>query len=147
MREFAIAADRAEPDPDEADGRFEIKIGDRKILAKLPSTGQISVLMGSRGLSSNLSAIHRVLRAVLTAEDYDFLIDLLTEDKISVGFLFGGDDLNESGILDTLVYEAVGRPTQSPSGSGKSQSSAGRRSTGRAPGKGSTSTTSPPTDS
>jgi hypothetical protein len=142
MKEFAVAAARTTGEEAEAEADEEYtREGDPRLRsfliqgkeywAKLPSTGQISVLMASRGFSSNLQAIHNLLRNALLDDGYPAIVELLNTDTISLGFLFGGDEQNEQGILDYLIEEAVGRPTTPPTDSSASPKNGGRRSTGR----------------
>lgn len=147
MYEFQIAAEDAARDPDDAEELFEFTLAGQEFQARIPDVGQISILLSARSTARRIMAVHRLLQKLVLDDGYERLNDLLMDGKIEFGTLFGGDTLNERGVLDVMIQEAVGRPTQPSSDSGRSQSSAGRKSTGRSPGKGSTRSASSPTDS
>lgn len=147
MKEFATAVARVESEVDQEEDVVEFGLAGRTLKARLPTTGQISVLLASKGLAGNLQAIHRLLQNTLLDDGYEYVSDLLSDGTIGLGVLFGGDENNEQGIIDYLVDEVVGRPTSSPTDSSASPKASGRRSTGRAPGKGSIRSSSPQTAS
>lgn len=63
---------------------------------------------------------------------------LLASGAIEFELLWGGDEQNPHGIVDTIISRSTENPTDEPSGSSTSPSSTSKRSTGRSPGKGST---------
>lgn len=145
MKEFAVAAARTveEEEPSEDEPIAEFDLAGQHFRSRLPSTGQISVLIGSSGFGNNLRDIHALLKALLLDDGYRRLAALLTENTIGVGMLYGGDELNDTGILDYLIELRAGRPTSSSSDSSESPKPAGRRSTGRVHGEGSIPSDSP----
>ena len=61
---------------------------------------------------------------------------LLVRDPKNTLDVYGGDDLNEEGIVDRIMALASANPTEDAIDSSSSQTDTGRRSTGRSPGKG-----------
>lgn len=144
MKEFAVAAARAKDEEDDAEDFIaEFSLAGQEFKAHVPSTGQISVLIAGEGLGQNLRDIHALLRELLLDDGYARLVKLLNKNVISIGMLYGGDELNDTGILDYLIELRSGRPTTSSSDSSESQSSVGQRSTGRVRGAGSIPSSSP----
>lgn len=161
MQGFKVAAKRAEKkDNNEAEAEAEVEVieipfGERTLISTVPTPGQ-AALFYARLVGTNdeqetdngtVNAVFGLLRAVLAAGDVPYLKELLGDDRISFGTLFGGDDDNEAGLVDSLLKEAAGRPTTPSSDSSPSEKSTGRQSTGRSPGKGSTRSASRSTDS
>ena len=72
---------------------------------------------------------------------------LIWERRIDFGDIMGGTEQNPEGLISSIIAEFAGRPTEPSTDSSPSQAPGGRKSTGRAPGKGSTRSTSPSTDS
>lgn len=147
MYEFQTAAEAAAPELTDSEETFDFTLANQEFRAKYPDVGQLSVLIAAKTTAGRMIAVHRLLGILLLDDGYDRINELLTNGQITFGTLFGGDELNERGILDTMIQVAIGRPTQPSSDSGQSQRSAGRKSTGRSPGKGSTHSNSRPTDS
>jgi len=153
MQEFKVASKRAAQEDDEV---IEIPFGDRTLISKIPTPGQ-SALFYARLVSpateeerdnGPVNAVFGLLRSILADGDVPYLKQLLGEGRIEFSTLFGGDDENPSGLVEELLRQASGRPTEPSSDSSPSQKSTGRPSTGRTPGKGSIrSKASPSTDS
>ena len=146
MKEFAVAAARTQAAEDEESPDLEVvefDIAGEKFEAILPTMGQVSVLIASEGFGQNLRAIHQLLAKLLRGDGYRRLVRLLNDNVIGVGMLYGGDELNDTGILDYLIELGAGRPTTSSVDSSPSPNGGGRRSTGRAPGAGSIPSDSP----
>ncbi|HEX5018625.1 MAG TPA: hypothetical protein VFX15_13695 [Actinomycetes bacterium] len=143
MKEFAVAAARTEAEGENADEPVgEFTLAGQEFRAYLPSTGQISVLIASQGLGQNLRDIHNLLRKLMLDDGYSRLVGLLNDNVIGIGMLYGGDELNDTGILDYLIELRSGRPTTSSNGSSPSPASGGKRSTGRVRGATSVPSTS-----
>lgn len=142
MKEFATASEEAvaeeEGEPEYVEFSFNIDGTKHTFQASRPSPGLINVLFSTRGSGEGTRYVWRFLRKVLVGDGYARMTELVAEDKIKPGLLFGGDELNDSGIVDYIVTEFAGRPTRSSLDSSPSPNSAGVRSTGRSPGKGST---------
>lgn len=155
MQEFKVAAKRAAKEDDEATPVIEIPFGDRTLISKIPSPGQASLFYARLVSDSTeeerdngtVNAVFGLLRSVLAPGDVPYIKELLGEGRIEFSTLFGGDDENERGLVEELLREASGRPTEPSSDSSSSQKSTGRPSTGRSPGKGSTRSTSKSTGS
>lgn len=148
MREFVVAAKAEQQEPDE--DYIEVKIGDRVLRAYRPTTAQLALLttaMASDGFDQ-MSAIFNAIESFLGADGLAYIRELITQRAIDIDDLIGGSEQNpDGGILDAIVEEFSARPTQPSTASSSSQRSTGRRSTGRSPGKGSTQSSSPSTDS
>lgn len=133
MREFIIASERAVEDEAEegTEELFEFTIGKDKFAARRPSPGQTNVLFSSNNSAESTRLTWAFLRAVLVGDGFGRLRQLVASNVIPPSLLFGGDDLNESGIVESIIGGFSGRPTQSSDDSSPSQNSAGPRSTGR----------------
>lgn len=141
MYEFVTAA---EQDVQEAQGEekiFEFSIAGQTFRSKSPTPGQINILFGARR-NEGTQIVWRIFASILEDDGYQRLRDLVFENKVSPSLLFGGDELNSGGILDTIISEFAGRPTVESTTSSPSPPSAGSKSTGRSPGKGSTGSSS-----
>lgn len=143
MREFLVASEQAvekEETGDDTVVEFSFTIdGKREVFqATRPSPGLVNVLFAARGGGEGTRTSWRFLRKVLVGDGYARLVDLVADGKIPTALLFGGDELNDAGIIDYIVTEfAAARPTESSSDSSPSPNSAGQRSPGRSRGKGS----------
>lgn len=140
----AVAKDSGE---EEEERVIQFTLGDDVFISSKITSGQIGLIVSSDGTSESLKTIWQVLKAALHDDGYARLRRLVAEGVVSTGLLFGGDELNpDGGILDDLITQSVeddARPTTPSTGSSQSRTNGGRRSTGRAPGKGSTLSTSP----
>lgn len=145
MMEFQIASEQAvkkEQDAAELEV-LEFKLGPHSFKARRPTPGETNVLFASRGDIEGTVASWGFLRAVLQGTGYKRLVRLVETGVVPVPLLFGGDELNPGGgIIDGIISEFAGRPPGSSDDSSESQSPTGPRSTGRAPGRGSTSSDS-----
>jgi hypothetical protein len=146
MMEFQIASEQAVKDEEQPDGElevFEFSLGKHKFAARRPTPGEINVLFSTRGDVEGTVGTWRFLRKVLQGTGYRRLVSLVESGAVPVPLLFGGDELNPGGgIVDTIIAEFAGRPPGSSGDSSESPKDAGPRSTGRAPGRGSTSSDS-----
>lgn len=127
MREFTTAANElANPDAASAPMEFQIDKGP-VCRAYRPKDGQLAVLMASTGKhSSNEEQIAGVINffvAVLDDESQSYIISKLLDRKDP----FGIDEVQE--IMEWMVEEWSGRPTQPLSVSTPSQTSIGPSST------------------
>lgn len=151
-REFVIGASRAQrieearkaAEAGEDDGTPEdtvvFTVGDRKIEFYYPTPGQIALAFSGENYLDSQRQMLRLLRnATVNTEDYVWLLSLLEDGSVDFDFFFGGDQQNPSGLIQELIMEAAGRPTEPSTGSASSPSASGRPSTGRARGTGSTS--------
>lgn len=148
--EFVTAAKNAEAEEKgEQPKPFEFTLAGEDFTAKLPSGAQLSVLSASLGEGGDaaLQTALNIFDAILENKGGARIRRLLAKDIIRPAILFWGDELNEQGVIGALVEQFTGRPTTPSSASSESPKSAGRRSTGRAPSKGSTRSDSPSTDS
>lgn len=152
MQGFKIAAKRAAGKDEEV---IEIPFGERTLISRRPKTGQIA-LFYQRAASAPtddepdngaIAAVFGLLKGILAEGDTGYLRGLITDGVIDFGTLLGGDEDNEMGLVDAILAEWAARPTTSSTDSGDSPEKTGRPSTGRTPGKGSTRSTSKPTDS
>lgn len=152
MKEFNIAAKDAAGEDEEV---LEIPFGERTLLAKRPTAGQIALFYDRAASDPTtdepdngpVGAVFNFLRGVLAEGDVPYLKKLISDGSIDFDLLLGGDDKNDRGLVDAIMEEWAGRPTGPSSDSSPSREATGRRSTGRSPGKGSTRSASPSTDS
>lgn len=150
MKEFMAASKAAIVQDENGDVPIlEFSLDDQEFRSNLITPGQIGLIVSSDGTSESLRTLWQVLKTVLQGDGYTRLRRLVAEGTVSTALLFGGDEENEEGILDWLVQESVSntRPTTPSTDSSPSRTTGGRRSTGRAPGKGSTLSISPSEDS
>lgn len=155
MLEFATAAQAAvhEETAQGEEQLLEFTVAGEKFAARRPTPGQVNILFSARAGEST-RILWDIFRQILVdvpeideegnelplrgPDSYERLRKLVWEGKITPALLFGGDELNSRGILDGIIAEFAGRPTESSTGSAASPRSTGRKSTGRSPGKGST---------
>lgn len=166
MREFVVAAKRAEEKDVEL---LDIPFGEKTLYVKRPTSGQTSMFAVNGVERGTLIAAMRLLQTILVTDakviaealqieekdldpktigDIYYLRWLIEEDIISSGTIFGGDDNNPKGLIEAIVEEWAGRPTQPSDDSSESPAPTGQRSTGRSRSKrATTSSTSRSTDS
>lgn len=143
MREFQIASEQAVKDEDDELELFEFKLGKSKFEARRPTPGEINILFSTQGEVEGTVGAWRFLRRVLQGAGYRRLQLMVEQGMVPPELLFGGDELNpEGGIIDTIIAEFAGRPPGSSGDSSTSPEPAGPRSTGRARGRGSISSSS-----
>lgn len=144
MKEFKAAAKAADSPEDEI---LEFAIGDQEFRSKIPSTARVAMFIAALGedatTAESVGAIFNLLRDVLLDDGYRRLRKLISDDVVDLSLLTGGGDENEDGIVDWIIGQASDRPTPASSVSSSSPASAGKKSTGRSPGKGSTLSISP----
>lgn len=149
MREFKVGAQRATKAEDGEVSVIEIPFGERTLVSKLPTSGQVALFYERVSSTPNekepdngpVGAVFGFLRGVLADGDVPYLKGLLQNDQIDFELLLGGDD-EGGGLVDSIMEEYAGRPTGPSTSSSASPASSGRPSTGRTPGKGSTRSTS-----
>lgn len=120
---------------------FEFSLLDQDfIVREKPSPAQGAVLLA--GLADNgpefYAGVLNYLENIVEKGRGRLIRKMLARNLIDFGVVWGGDEHNPQGIVDTIISLASGNPTVEPSGSSTSQSGTSRRSTGRSPGKGST---------
>lgn len=129
MREFVTAVEDAfEEEPDE--GTF-IKLDGREMRYYRPTDGQIAMFMSANGRhasgSDRVAGVVDFFMGLFDADDQGHLSDRLMDRTDP----FGVKKVEE--ILESMLEEWSGRPTKSSSGSTRSQTSGGRKSTRRTP--------------
>jgi len=143
----AAAAERGEEDVVEVDMGGELGV----VEARRITSAQAEILASRIRQYPTLGALD-MIEAFMGSDVREYLYDLLMKGAIDRNDLIGGwgendEGRNEQGLLDQLIAQFTGRPTAPSTGSSRSQSTGGRRSTARTPGKGSTRSSSPSTDS
>lgn len=140
--EFKVAAqeqvDEEELEEGEEPPGVEFWILEQRFVADFPSPGRINVLFAAKGGGEGTRAVWDFLRHVLRDDGFARLRELVASGQFPPQLLFGGDELNEEGVVDHIISAVAGRPTQPSSDSSSTPSAGGKRSTGRSPGKGST---------
>lgn len=148
MIEFNVAAEAEEVAEDE--DVVEVPIGAKVFQARRPTVAQIALLNGALGAKGRqrLEAAYVFIEALMGPDARTEVESLVLDRRIDFGDLIGGSDRNpDGGLIDMILSEFSGRPTEPSTASSQSRSSGGRKSTGRSPGKGSTRSSSPSTDS
>lgn len=141
---FQVAAERSVEELEEikqGEPWFEFGLADVDfIVREKPSPGQIAALLG--GLADTGPALVRAvlhfLENIIEDRQGKLLRRMLEQKKFDFGVLWGGDELNPKGVVDTIVELASENPTGEPNGSSTQQPATGKRSTGRSPSKAST---------
>lgn len=133
MKEFTTAATRVAEEGEELDSVYtlEFAVDGETLHARRPKDGQLAVLMtaASRHMPDNM----RIATLI------DFFVNVLDIEShhYVVGRLLDGDDefgLEEvQDIMEWMVEEWTGRPTQPPSVSTQSRRTGGQKSTRRTP--------------
>lgn len=148
--EFKVAADAAKPDGDVVEVTLPEPFG--VVDAHRPTTAQGEILGSQLQIRPTLTALE-FTRIIFGREDIaEYFRDLLLDGKIQREDLIGGWGENdegkpEKGLIDQILLQFTGRPTAPSTGSSRSRSAGGRRSTGRSPGVGSIPSDSPSTGS
>ncbi|QNJ55532.1 tail assembly chaperone [Microbacterium phage Phinky] len=120
---------------------FEFSLlGHDFIVREKPSPAQSAVLLGGIGDGSVefYRSVFAYLDNILEDNGGRRIRRMLERNEISFELVWGGDDQNEKGIVDTIIELVSENPTVEPSGSSTSRPATSKRSTGRSPGKGST---------
>ncbi len=145
--EFKVAAEAATPG--EKEPVVEVPIDGEIFIARKPTTAQIAILnvaLSSRNLAEQFVGVIDMVEAMMGASGRTKIEELLRQRRIDMDDLVGGSESNEAGLLDQIVAEFSGRPTKPSTGSSSKSQPSGRRSTGRAPGKGSTTRSPSPSE-
>lgn len=110
------------------------------VISERPTPSQNIVVIAAlaNGGAEPLRAIFAYLDNVLDGDGGRRIKRMVERKQISFDLLYGGDELNEEGIVDRIMALASANPTDAPTDSSNSSSGTGKRSTGRSPGKGST---------
>jgi hypothetical protein len=139
--EAEAAGDAAEPKI------LEFGIAGQEFKLNVPNDTQIIMLATAADgatVRELFTASMEFLEGLLLGDGYRRLRKLVASGVITDDLLVGGDDANERGIIDWIVAQVSdGRPTQPSPDSSPSPAPAGRKSTGRSPGKGSIPSVSP----
>jgi hypothetical protein len=131
IKQFEVAAEQTSKDPDEGTV-FEVKDkrehgGVKSITAYKPSDGQFAMLLANVGRGTSepekIAGFINFVIAIMDDDGADYLAHRLLERKDP----FGVEQMQE--IMEWLVEEWSGNPTQEPSGSASSQQNDGPRST------------------
>lgn len=147
MREFSTAVKRAQREAaeDQPEEAIEFKVDGETLRAFPPSEGQFamiaSVMTDYARTSDQIAATINFVFGLLDDDSRVHLKRRLFDREDP----FGTDEVME--IMDYLIEEWSGRPTERPSGSTSSPPSAGRRSTAHSRRKASTRSVSPSTAS
>lgn len=129
MKEFTTAVEHAEQgDNDEG---MEFGVDGVMCRAYRPSDGQLAFLMASTGRHSSdqeqIAGLINFFVAVLDDRSQTYIINRLLDRKDKFGVE------NVQSIMEWMIEEWSGRPTQQPSGSTASPPSGGQKSTQRTP--------------
>jgi hypothetical protein len=154
-QQFIAAAKRVEQEDSEKEGAepevLEFSLAGQDFVADLPTNTQIVLLSAtlSGGRTSDvLTGSLECLEGVLRGNGYKRIRRLVAQCVVSTDLLIGGDENNDKGIVDSIVaMVSDGRPPTRSTGSSGSQKPGGKKSTGRAPGKGSIPSAFPSADS
>jgi hypothetical protein len=112
-----------------------------------PTEGQVALLMSSGSdpeMSDVMAGLMTFFKGILDRKSYLAIrarLNLNEDDPAALGMA------NLQEFIEGYLEEWVGRPTKLPTDYMRSQRPGGQRSTGRAPGKGSTRSSSPRTAS
>jgi hypothetical protein len=118
-------------DGEEPKPAVEFDILGQHFAADKPTPGRINVLFSARGGVEGTREVWNFLRDVLWDDGYDRLRALVANGEFPPMLLFGGDELNDEGVVDHIISATAGRPTQPSNDSSPSPKSTGSRSTGR----------------
>lgn len=146
--EFKVAAEASEAAEDE--DVVEVPIEDKVYFARRPTLAQGALLnatLNSPG-AERLTAVYGLVQSLIGEEGRAHIERLVMDRKIDFGDLMGQSEQNpKGGLIDQIFAEFAERPTPPSTASSASPASGGRKSTGRSPGRGSTRSASPSTDS
>ena len=138
MREFVTAVDEAFEADDEG---YTLKLDGRELRYFKPAEGHYMVFMASTGRHSTqqdqVAAVTNFFVELFDEDSQQYLVERL----LSRTDPFGIENINE--IMDAMVEDWFGRPTQPSTGSTQSRKNGGRKSTPRT--QKSTSSDSPST--
>jgi hypothetical protein len=126
VKEFVTAVEKQEQAADEADLIF--KIDDQELRAYKPTEGQFALVMMALGrhsaMTEQFAGIIDFFVNVLDGPSQQYVIDRMMSRERMIPL----EQIVE--ILEWMVEEWGGRPTQSPSVSTSSRRNGGRKSTG-----------------
>jgi len=149
MIEFAVAAKAAEVGEDEE--VLKVPIDGVEYIVRKPTVGMgalLNVALASGDTIERLGAIYEMLEGMIGEEGRQHVERLIWARRLDIDDLIGGSEQNpKGGLIDQIFAEFSERPTPPSATSSSSRAAGGRRSTGRSPGKGSTRSASPSTDS
>lgn len=150
MLEFAAAA--AASEVDENEDIVEVNLFGLNVEARRLTTAQTALISAARaqGGGEQVNAIFGAIQDMFGTEALAHVKRLIHDRRIDLGDLLGGGtELNpDHGVVDAVIAAfSAGRPTRPSTASSSSRATAGPRSTGRSPGKGSTRSASPSTRS
>lgn len=148
MLEFEVAAEAQLTEEAGEEKLVEFTLGGKVFYSRRPTPGQTNVLFSSRR-GDGTKIVWQIFDKILVRNDpetpfeqrhgeYEDLRQMVFDGVFEPALLFGGDELNGRGILDSIIREFAGYPTQPSEDSSPSPSPTGRKSTGRSPGRGST---------
>lgn len=141
---FEVAAKQQLEDEENAEPKdpwFEFSVaGQEFVVPERPTASQNIVVIAAmaEGGAQPLRAMFAYLDNILEGDGGRRLKRLLERKVIEFDLLYGGDEQNEGGIVDTIMSLASENPTDEPSGSSSSSAATSKRSTGRSPSKAST---------
>jgi len=122
MKEFTTAVEQAEGEAE----LLEFKIDDHVVRAYRPTDGQLAMLMASVGRhTSEVTKIAGCIDffvTVMDEESHRYVVDRLLSREDPLGIM------DVQGIIEWLIEEWSGRPTQSLSVSTQSRQNGGRKS-------------------
>ena len=152
--EFNVAAKAKEAEKQREDGveepegdYIEVPIEDVVYRATRPLPGQVTMLTVASA-STMPRMLMQLIQDIMGIEARLHIERLLWAGRIDINDLWLGSEQNpEGGLVLSIIREFSGRPTEPSTASADSQQSGGRKSTARARGKGSTSSTSDSTAS
>lgn len=146
MIEFNVAAKAAAAEIGENEDTINVPIDGVTYVARRPTAAQAAMLYVSSD-ATYAEVVMRFVESMLGIKARKHLERLIWERRIEFDDIMGGTELNPKGLVSAILAEFAGRPTEPSTDSSPSQVPGGRKSTGRSPGKGSTHSTSPSTDS
>lgn len=145
MLEFKVAALAEVKEAGDEEDVVEVPIEDEVYVVRRPTTAQIG--LWTTGMHTTAQIAFEAIETLLGKKGLDHIKRLIRNRQVDMDDLIGGSERNPDGLIGGILEEFAGRPTEPSTASTKSQPSGGRRSTGRSPGKGSTRSSSPSTDS
>lgn len=129
VREFTTAVKAAVVKDTENEGVTKFKIDGRECTAYRPEDGQLALLMATTASHSNMhekvAGIINFFIAVLEERDHYYVTGRLLDREDD----FGIEDV--TAIMEHLIEEWSGNPTESPSDSSPSPRSGGQKSSRR----------------
>lgn len=153
MLEFQVATDQQLKKEDGVEEEVvDFSLGGLVFKSRRPTPGQTNVLF-SAGRANGTTIVWKILDKILLKNEpgtpekdrigeVGDLRQMMFDGVIEPSTLFGGDELNGKGILDSIIFEFAGRPTRPSSASSESPKPGGQRSTGRSRSKTSSSSDS-----